>query len=91
MPVSLTQKCSREPIRLAPIDDAAAARRELDGVGDQVDQDLLHRAAVGVDLADLGRDVERAVRHRLRVACRPSIAWHMSTASANAERLGIVG
>ena len=35
--------------------DPAAARRELDGVGEQVDEDLLNRALVGEDVAAFAR------------------------------------
>ena len=53
------------PLRATPIVTRALRRRELDGVGQQVEQDLAHRARVGVQdravVGDVGAQLHAAV------------------------------
>src|SRR5207247_1329157 len=47
--------------RLGPDDDAAAVGRELDRVGEQVVEDLLHLALILVQLGQAGADIDGEV------------------------------
>ena len=66
--------------------DGAARRRELDRVGEKVEQDLLQRPPVGVDSARRGRDVDaqgnararRAFLQKFAQSCTTSADWNVS-------------
>ncbi len=69
--------------------DGPALRRELHRVGDEVDQHLLHGAAVGDDLADRLAECRSSSVSDFASACSCIIERHISTASREAERLGL--
>ena len=76
-------------VRVAARDDvdAAAVGRELDRVGQQVEQDLLELALVGDDLAERRVDVERRARCRAAARARGSASsrWRWPTARRTAK------